>query len=49
VAPALEDGDAGKTWVSIKQGIIEDSDVFSIICGPEAAERGVWSACSGFL
>jgi len=34
VAPALEDYRWRKNWSSIKQGVIEDSDVFSIIIDP---------------
>ena len=34
LAPALEDDDGGKNWHNIKQGVIDDSDVFSIIIDP---------------
>ena len=37
----------GKTWASIKQGIIEDSDVFSIIVDPKQPQVVYASACSG--
>jgi photosystem II stability/assembly factor-like uncharacterized protein len=39
--------DGGKTWQSIKQGIIEDSDVFSIIIDPGRTQVVFLSACSG--
>lgn len=39
--------DGGKTWSSIKQGIIEDSDVFSIIVDPKKSSVVYLSACSG--
>ncbi len=39
--------DGGKTWHNIKQGIIEDSDVFSIILDPERTRTVYLSACSG--
>jgi photosystem II stability/assembly factor-like uncharacterized protein len=39
--------DAGKSWTSIKQGIIEDSDVFSIVVDPKQPNVVYLSACSG--
>ncbi len=39
--------DGGKNWKSIKQGIIEDSDVFSIVIDPERTGTVYLSACSG--
>jgi photosystem II stability/assembly factor-like uncharacterized protein len=39
--------DGGKNWASIKQGIIEDSDVFSIIVDPKQPSVVYLSACSG--
>ncbi len=39
--------DGGKTWHSIKQGVIDDSDVFSIIIDPEKPRTIYASACSG--
>ncbi len=39
--------DGGETWASIKQGIIEDSDVFSIIIDPKQPNVVYLSACSG--
>jgi len=39
--------DGGKTWTSIKQGIIEDSDVFSIVVDPKRSNVVYLSACSG--
>ncbi|MHB8301390.1 MAG: WD40/YVTN/BNR-like repeat-containing protein [Acidobacteriaceae bacterium] len=39
--------DGGKTWQSIKQGLIDDSDVFSIIVDPRAPSTVYASACSG--
>ena len=39
--------DGGKTWHNIKQGLIVDSDVFSIIVDPEHAHIVYLSACSG--
>ena len=35
------------TWTSIKQGIIEDSDVFSILVDPKQPNVVYLSACSG--
>lgn len=39
--------DGGANWTSIKQGIIEDSDVFSIIVDPTQPNVVYASACSG--
>jgi photosystem II stability/assembly factor-like uncharacterized protein len=39
--------DGGANWASIKQGIIEDSDVFSIILDPKDSSVVYASACSG--
>jgi photosystem II stability/assembly factor-like uncharacterized protein len=39
--------DGGAHWKSIKQGIIEDSDVFSIIIDPKKTNVVYASACSG--
>lgn len=39
--------DGGKNWQNIKQGVIDDSDVFSIIVDPEHANLVYASACSG--
>jgi photosystem II stability/assembly factor-like uncharacterized protein len=39
--------DGGKTWHNIKQGIIDDSDVFSIILDPDEPRTVYLSACSG--
>jgi photosystem II stability/assembly factor-like uncharacterized protein len=39
--------DGGKTWNNIKQGIIDDSDVFSIILDPDNPRTVFLSACSG--
>jgi photosystem II stability/assembly factor-like uncharacterized protein len=39
--------DGGKSWKSIKQGIIEDSDVFSIVIDPDRTSTIYLSACSG--
>ena len=39
--------DGGKNWTSIKQGMIEDSDVFSIILDPKQPKVVYLSACSG--
>ncbi|HVU47912.1 MAG TPA: hypothetical protein VHD85_17400 [Terracidiphilus sp.] len=39
--------DGGKTWRNIKQGLIVDSDVFSIILDPERPKTVYLSACSG--
>jgi len=39
--------DGGKSWHSIKEGIIDDSDVFSIIIDPVRTDVVFASACSG--
>jgi photosystem II stability/assembly factor-like uncharacterized protein len=39
--------DGGEHWKSIKEGIIDDSDVFSIIVDPKDAKVVYASACSG--
>jgi photosystem II stability/assembly factor-like uncharacterized protein len=39
--------DGGRTWQNIKQGIIDDSDVFSIIVDPKHPSVVYASACSG--
>jgi photosystem II stability/assembly factor-like uncharacterized protein len=39
--------DGGIHWNSIKQGLIEDSDVFSIIVDPKQPNEMYLSACSG--
>lgn len=39
--------DGGKNWTSIKQGIIDDSDVFSIVIDPKQPKVVYLSACSG--
>lgn len=39
--------DAGKTWSNIKNGIIDDSDVFSIVIDGRSPDTVYASACSG--
>ena len=39
--------DGGRTWDSIKQGVIDDSDVFSIILDPHDPSVVYASACTG--
>jgi len=39
--------DGGKNWKSIKQGVIEDSDVFSIVLDSTRPRTVFLSACSG--
>ena len=39
--------DGGKTWSNVKQGLIDDSDVFSIILDPAKPNIVFLSACSG--
>jgi photosystem II stability/assembly factor-like uncharacterized protein len=39
--------DAGEHWQSIHEGLIDDSDVFSIYVDPHAPSRVLLSACSG--
>jgi len=39
--------DGGKTWKSIKDGIIDDSDIFAIDIDPRDPNHVIMSACSG--
>ena len=39
--------DGGQTWQNMKEGIIDDSDVFSIIVDPTNGQNVYVSACSG--
>ena len=39
--------DGGRTWSSIKEGVIDDSDVFSIILDPRNSRVAYASACTG--
>ncbi|HKO95376.1 MAG TPA: YCF48-related protein [Pyrinomonadaceae bacterium] len=39
--------DGGKTWRSIKNGIIDDSDIFAIDINPRDPNHVIMSACSG--
>jgi photosystem II stability/assembly factor-like uncharacterized protein len=39
--------DGGETWQSIHEGLIDDTDVFSIYSDPRRPERVLLSACSG--
>ncbi len=39
--------DGGRTWSSIKEGVIDDSDVFSIIIDPRDSRVIYASACTG--
>lgn len=39
--------DGGKTWTSIKNGIIDDSDIFAIDIDPRDPNHVIASACSG--
>jgi photosystem II stability/assembly factor-like uncharacterized protein len=39
--------DGGKTWKSIKNGIIDDSDIFAIDIDPRDPNHVIMSACSG--
>ena len=39
--------DGGKSWHSIKKGLIDDSDVFSIVVDPARPKTVFLSACSG--
>ncbi len=39
--------DGGKSWHNIKRGVIDDSDVFSIIIDPDKPRIVYASACSG--
>lgn len=44
---AYKTTDSGKSWRLIKNGMIDDSDVFAITVNPKNAEHIVASACSG--
>jgi photosystem II stability/assembly factor-like uncharacterized protein len=44
---AYKSTDAGKTWRLIKDGMIDDSDVFAINIDPRNPEHIIASACSG--
>lgn len=39
--------DGGQTWTNIKNGIIDDSDIFAINLDPRDADHVIASACSG--
>jgi len=39
--------DGGRTWANIKNGIIDDSDIFAIDIDPRDADHVIASACSG--
>jgi photosystem II stability/assembly factor-like uncharacterized protein len=39
--------DGGKTWTSMKEGIIDDSDIFAIDIDPRDPNHIIASACSG--
>jgi len=39
--------DGGRTWYSVKEGVIDDSDVFSIIIDPRDGNVVYASACTG--
>lgn len=39
--------DGGQNWHNVKQGIIDDSDVFSIVLDPQRPSTVFLSACSG--
>jgi photosystem II stability/assembly factor-like uncharacterized protein len=39
--------DGGRTWFSVKNGIIDDSDIFAIDIDPRDADHVIASACSG--
>jgi photosystem II stability/assembly factor-like uncharacterized protein len=39
--------DGGRTWRSIRNGIIDDSDIFAINIDPHNADHVIASACSG--
>lgn len=39
--------DGGAHWANIKQGVIDDSDVFSIVIDPDRSGTVYMSACSG--
>ncbi|MBX3292314.1 MAG: hypothetical protein KF881_05400 [Acidobacteria bacterium] len=44
---AYKSTDAGKSWRLIKNGMIDDSDVFAITINPRNADHVIASACSG--
>lgn len=44
---AYKSTDSGKSWRLIKDGMIDDSDVFAITIDPRNAEHIIASACSG--
>lgn len=44
---AYKSTDAGKNWRLIKNGMIDDSDVFAITLNPKNPEHVIASACSG--
>ena len=44
---AYKSTDAGKTWKLIKDGMIDDSDVFAVNLDPRNPEHIIASACSG--
>jgi photosystem II stability/assembly factor-like uncharacterized protein len=44
---AYKTTDSGKTWRLIKNGMIDDSDVFAINIDPRNADHVIASACSG--
>jgi photosystem II stability/assembly factor-like uncharacterized protein len=44
---AWKTSDEGKSWISIADGMIDDSDIFSIFVDPDRAGYLLASACSG--
>ena len=44
---AWKTSDGGQNWHNIKDGMLDDSDVFSIIVDPKTPSRVYASACSG--
>ncbi len=44
---AYKSKDAGKSWRLIRDGMIDDSDVFAITINPQNPENVIASACSG--
>ncbi len=44
---AWKTSDGGKDWHNVKDGMLDDSDVFSIIIDPKTPSRVYASACSG--
>ncbi|MEO7660584.1 MAG: YCF48-related protein [Pyrinomonadaceae bacterium] len=44
---AFKTTDAGKNWRLIKDGMIDDSDVFAVTLNPKNPEHVIASACSG--